>query len=249
LPPRPTPASAATANPRKLERHADRSGDRALFPREAVQVHDGDLAAEQSAARRRRDGRDAVRAQHRNRFAVVVERHLRAQRRVEVEQFVGVAEPACAGIDQAGRRRGVDESGIDLGAGGVDHVRPDGTLTLAPTASMIPSRITIVPRSIAGFAIGKIFALVIATTPFVTGRGRAAAFCGCAATPLVARGTFALDALSSAFGPPAALCDDEVARFSPGRGVSVVVDVGARRSLRSAFASDSFSFASSVKRF
>jgi hypothetical protein len=35
---------------------------------------------------------------------------------------------------------------------------------------MMPSRITIVPRSIGGFAIGKIFALVIASAPLVAVR-------------------------------------------------------------------------------
>jgi hypothetical protein len=52
---------------------------------------------------------------------------------------------------------------------------------------MMPSRITMVPRSIAGLAIGKIFALVIATTPRVAVVGRAEfAACG-SATALAER--------------------------------------------------------------
>ncbi len=44
---------------------------------------------------------------------------------------------------------------------------PAGMVTAAPTASILPSRMTIVPFSITGFDTGTIRALVIASTPFV----------------------------------------------------------------------------------
>src|SRR3989442_8924215 len=116
-----TPAAPADAG--ELEGDAARRRDRAFFPREAVEIHDGDLAAEQSSARRRRHGSDAVGAHHRNRLAVVVKRDVRTERGIEVEEPVRITEPARAGIDEAGRRRRVDEARIHLGAGRVDHLR------------------------------------------------------------------------------------------------------------------------------
>src|SRR5690349_15990819 len=44
---------------------------------------------------------------------------------------------------------------------------PAGADPPALTDSMMPSRMTMVPRSIGGFATGKIFALVMATMPLV----------------------------------------------------------------------------------
>ena len=116
-------APAAAADARKLERHADRRRDRALFPRVAVEIHHRSLAAEQAAAGRDDDGRQAVRARDRDGVAVVVERDLRAQLRVEVEDLVGVAEAAGARILEAHRRRALMKPGIDLRAGGVDDLR------------------------------------------------------------------------------------------------------------------------------
>jgi hypothetical protein len=173
------PPSAAPLDRRRrgaeLEGHADRRRHGALFPREAVEIHHRSLTAEQAAAGCGDDGRQPVGAGDGDGLAVVVERHLRAELRVEVEDFVGVAESARSRILQPHRRLRVDEAGITSAPAASMVCAPEGTLTFAPTASMTPSRMTMVPRSIAGLAIGKIFALVIATTPRVAVRGRGAA--------------------------------------------------------------------------
>src|SRR5437879_5102951 len=85
-----TPAASAAAAPtaaakaRKLERDADRRRHRALFPGIAIEVHHRGLATQQPSAWCDDDGREAVRARHRNGVAVVVERDLRAELRIEV---------------------------------------------------------------------------------------------------------------------------------------------------------------------
>ena len=102
---------------------------RALFPGPAIEVHHGDLAAEDAAGRRDGDRRHAVGPRDRDRVAVVVERDRACELRVEVEHLVGVGESAGAGVGEAERRARVDPAGIDVGAGGVDDLAPAGTVT------------------------------------------------------------------------------------------------------------------------
>ena len=116
-------AAAPAAERRELKGDAGRRAHGAFLVREAVEIHHRDLSAEDAAAGRGRHGGDAVGARHRNRVAVVVEGDLRAQRLVELENFVDVAVTARAGIGEAERRARVDEAGVDVGAGGVNGLR------------------------------------------------------------------------------------------------------------------------------
>lgn len=113
---------------------------------------------------------------------------------------------------------------------------PGGTATWAPTLSMFPSRMTIVPRSIAGLVTGTIFALVIATTP-VTFRWTLMGGAGSTPGARTADGFGAACAATGAGAWSWPLCP---AACGWGRGVSSVGGVG-RRSVRSAAISCSFS--------
>ena len=107
---------------------------------------------------------DPVGARDGNGVALGVIRHARPQVLVPVEHLADVVVAAHAGLADADGRAGVDEAGIDVAARGVDRSAPCGTCTFAPTASILPPRITIVPRSIAAAGTGRMRALVIAHT-------------------------------------------------------------------------------------
>src|SRR5262249_58671584 len=116
-------ATAAAAETRELEGHPDRRRHRALFPRVTIEIHHRGLASEQAAGRRGDDGRHAIGARDGDGVAVVVERNLSAQLRVEIEDLVRVAEIPCAGVLESDRRLRVDEARIDLRARRVDDLR------------------------------------------------------------------------------------------------------------------------------
>ena len=115
--------------------HVERRGrlHRHLFPAPSLEGHRGRHAGDESAAGRRERREHAGRARGADVAALGVHGDIRAHVRVEVAQFVDVVGDAHrADLGDPHGAEGVDEPGIDVLAGRIDHAGPGRDLHVGP---------------------------------------------------------------------------------------------------------------------
>src|SRR3970282_2210098 len=105
---------AATRHARDVDDHAGARVDAHFGGRPAHEIHQGGVAGNDVAARRRDRGRDAVDPHGRDQLRVRVDRGERDVLRVDLAEFhhVLAARRALADLGQAELRPGIDETGI-----------------------------------------------------------------------------------------------------------------------------------------